>query len=283
MLKDKYSAIWVSHSSIGDYLRCPRAYYLSNVYRDPRTHRKIAIMQPALALGQVVHETLDSISELSSGDRFAKPLTDTFDRLWERIKGKKGGFATPEEEARFRERGKAMIDRVIAHPGPLSRKAVKIRQELPYFWLSEEDNIILCGKIDWLEYDEEKDGVKIIDFKTGKFDEGPDSLQLPIYYLLVTNTQSRPVTGAKYWYLERDDEPVDIELPDMATAKETILEVAKRIALARKLERFVCLQKEGCPACRPLESVVAGKAEFIGTDERNRDIYILPSAPLGAP
>jgi len=45
--------------------------------------------------------------------------------------------------------------------------------------------------VDWLEYKEETDSVRIIDFKTGKFDEDPDSLQLPIYYLLATHTQTK--------------------------------------------------------------------------------------------
>ena len=70
-----------------------------------------------------------------------------------------------------------MLQRVIKHPGPVAKLAVKIKQDLPYYWLSEEDNIILCGKIDWLEYLPDQDGVHIIDFKTSKYDEAPQSLQ----------------------------------------------------------------------------------------------------------
>ncbi|QQS44706.1 PD-(D/E)XK nuclease family protein [Candidatus Roizmanbacteria bacterium] len=96
----------------------------------------------------------------------------------------------------------------------MARKAVKIKEDLPHYWLSEEDNIILCGKIDWLEYLPETDSVHIIDFKTSKYDEDGDSLQLPIYYLLVTNTQKREVSKASYWYLERNDDLTEKELPD---------------------------------------------------------------------
>src|SRR3990167_11317573 len=64
MIKDKFSAVWISHSSIGDYLKCPRAYYLKNVYRDPKTNHKITLMQPSLALGQIVHEVIESLSRL---------------------------------------------------------------------------------------------------------------------------------------------------------------------------------------------------------------------------
>ena len=51
----------------------------------------------------------------------------------------------------------------------------------PNFFLSEEENIILNGKIDWMEYIEEGDSVRVIDFKTGRNKESQGSLQLPIY------------------------------------------------------------------------------------------------------
>jgi RecB family exonuclease len=277
-MKDKYSAIWVSHSSIGDYLKCPRAYYLRNVYRDPKTNHKISLMAPSLALGQTVHEVIESLSVLTSEERFAKPLMDRFAASWETVHGWRGGWSSPEEEAKFRARGEDMIARVASHPGPLLHKTIKIRQELPHFWLSDEDNIILCGKIDWLEYVEEQDSVRIIDFKTGKFDEDPDSLQLPIYYLLAGSCQSKPVCGISYWYLNRDAEPIAMDLPDKDQAVTRVLELAKRIALARKLGRFVCKDTQGCRACRPLEAIIAGKARFVGVNDFSQDIYVLPSS-----
>jgi hypothetical protein len=61
MAPDKYKAVWVSHSSIGDFLKCPRAYFLHNVYKDPKTGRKINIVSPALSLGLAVHTALESL------------------------------------------------------------------------------------------------------------------------------------------------------------------------------------------------------------------------------
>ena len=78
-MKDKYSAVWVSHSSISDYLKCPRAYYLKNVYRDPKTNRKISVMEPPLALGQAVHEAIESLSALPVEERFTTPLLERFE------------------------------------------------------------------------------------------------------------------------------------------------------------------------------------------------------------
>ena len=277
-MKDKFSAIWVSHSSIGDYLKCPRAYYLNNLYRDPKTNHKITLMQPALGLGQVVHQVIEELSQLPAEERFHNSLLELFEKKWTSISGKKGGFYSPLEEQKFKSRGMAMIKRLTHNPGPLARKAIKIRKDLPYFWLSAEDNIILCGKIDWLEYMPESDGVHIIDFKTGKFDEDPDSLQLPIYYLLVKNVQERPILKMSYWYLNHDPQPVTVPLPNIETAQAQILEIAKKIKLARTLEHFNCTQKTGCFACRPLETIVSRGAEFVGVGEYNKDIYVLPAS-----
>lgn len=272
-MKDKFSAIWVSHSSISDYLKCPRAYFLKNIYRDPKTNHKIMLMQPPLALGQVVHDVIDSLSSLPVEQRFHQSPSDTYEKLWQNISGRMGGFVDKEEEQKYKDRGKAMIDRITKNPGPLARRAIKIRQDLPYYWLSEEDNIILCGKIDWLEYIEDVDGVSIIDFKTGKFDEDGSSLQLPIYYLLVTHTQTRTVTKMSYWYLDRDNEPTEVPLPTMEDAVNRVMEVARKVALARKLEHFKCPQSDGCRVCRPYEAIVAGRATFVGAGGYSQDIY----------
>ncbi len=274
MAKDKYSAVWVSHSSISSFLTCPRAYYLKNVYKDPQTGHKVQLMSPPLALGQAVHQVVESLSVIPTKDRFSEPLIPKFERVWQSLSGKKGGFESEEQERRYFERGKKMLKRVVDNPGPLNDLAVKINMDLPYYWLSEKDNIILCGKIDWLEYLPKKDSVHIIDFKTGKGEEDSGSLQLPIYHLLVHNCQKRKVDKASYWYLNRDDGLITKKLPDLKKSHQQILKVAKEIKLARQLERFKC-PHNGCRACQPFEDIITGKAEFVGVNDYNQDIYIL--------
>lgn len=274
MAKDKYSAVWVSHSSISTFLTCPRAYYLKNVYKDPKTGHKVQLMSPPLALGQAVHQVVESLSVIPTKDRFSEPLIPKFERVWENLSGKKGGFENEEQERRYFERGKQMLKRVVDNPGPLNSLAVKINMDLPYYWLSEEDNIILCGKVDWLEYFPDTDSVHIIDFKTSKGKEDPNSLQLPIYHLLVHNCQKRKVDKASYWYLDRNDKLTPKKLPDLKKSHQKILKVAKEIKLARQLERFKC-PHNGCRSCQPFEDIISGKAEFVTISEYNQDIYIL--------
>ncbi len=234
-------------------------------------------MSPALALGQIVHEVLERLSALPTNERFRESLAAQFEQSWKKVHGKKGGFTSIDQEEKYKQRGLKMIQRVMAHPGPLAELAVKIKMDLPHYWLSPEDNIILCGKVDWLEYLPTSDSVNIIDFKTGQREEDSTSLQLPIYLLLVTNCQKRPVNQVAYWYLERDDELQIKPLPNAADAHERVLEVAKKIALTRKLQVFKC-PHQGCRYCKPFEAILRGEGELVGTNEYNVDVYILPTA-----
>jgi len=274
-MKDKYKATWVSHTSISSFLECPRSYYLRNVYKDPKTGHKVIVMSPHLALGQAVHEVIESLSVVPTDKRFIKPLTEHYDVVWKKISGKIGGFTSDKEEREFKERGRKMLVKVMDDPGPLKSLAVKIKMDLPYFWLSEEENIILCGKIDWLEYLPKSDSVHIVDFKTGKSEENSKSLQLPIYLVLARNTQQRKVEKMSYWYVARNTSPTKQVLPDYKKSKAKILKIAKEIKLARSLERFPCPHKTGCRACKPHEKILRGEAEFVGVNEFKQDVYIL--------
>lgn len=276
-MPDKFTATWLSHSSIKDFLRCPRAYYLNNVYKDPKTHHKIQLITPPLALGQIVHAVIERLSQMPVADRLKVSLVKKFEQEWKNVAGIKGGFFSVEQEERYKARGREMLKRVMDDPGPIAKRAVKIDQELPQFWLSETDELILCGKIDWLEYLDDSDSVHIIDFKTSRGQEDTDSLQLPIYYLLASHTQSRPVAKISYWYLDRDTKPIDQPLPDAEKAQAELIEIGKRMRLMRKLNTFKCPHGEGgCSACQPLEKIARGEGRFVGESEFHQDIYVLP-------
>lgn len=272
---DKYSAVWLSHSSISVFKHCPRAYYLSSVYRDPRSGHKVSVITPSMALGSAVHEVLESLSTLPTDHRFDLSLIERFQSVWQKVSGQMGGFSDQATEDQYKKRGEDMLRRVMAHPGPLGNKAVKIKMDLPYYWISEEDNLILCGKLDWLEYLESEDTIHIIDFKTGVGEESIDSLQLPIYHLLAHNCQTRPVKKVSYWYINRDDFPLEKPLSDLKKSQALVLKVGKAMKLARSLERFKCPEGDaGCKHCLPYEKILRGEATFVGTGGYGTDLYV---------
>lgn len=280
-MADKYGAVWVSHSSMGDFLKCPRAYYLHNVYKNPDTGRKITLVSPALSLGSAVHATLEALKAVPVEERLRRDLVADFEKVWaESVSGKKGGFRSDAEEAAAKARGRAMIERVAAHPGPIAQKTVRLKESdnnmPPNFYLSEKENIILCGLIDWLEYVEADDSIRVIDFKTGKHEEDEDSLQLPIYLLLLNELQKRRVSGASYWYLDKNDAPTEVALPDMAEAREKVLALARRVKDAREGRAYDCPRgSAGCFACQPYEAILRGDAEYIGIGGYGQDAYLV--------
>lgn len=225
-----------------------------------------------MSLGSAVHEVVEALSILPVNKRFADPLLPKFEIVWENFTGKLGGFSNVDEEYKYKVRGQEMLNKLEKNPGPLANLAVKINMDLPYFWLSEEDNIILCGKIDWLEFI--NDTVRIIDFKTSKAEEDPKSLQLPIYYLLVHNCQKYKVAFAAYWYLEKDNKPTPKDLPELKSAESKVLKIAKEIKLARTLNKLSC-PHNGCKFCEPLEKIFRGEAEFVGINSFGQDCFVL--------
>lgn len=288
--RDPYKAVWVSHSSMGDFLKCPRLYYLHNVYKN-KSGRKIAIVTPHMSLGVAVHNTLENLANFKSEDRMSRDLITDYENNWSKVSGKIGGFISVEQESEFKNRGLEMIKRVIQNPGPIIRKTVHFPPKtnstekvdmLPHYFINEKDNIILCGKVDWLEYLPDSDSLNVIDFKTGKNDEKEGSLQLPIYQLLLHNLQKRKVTKAQYWYIDRDDTPTDTSLISIEEAYNKVYSVAKLVAAARESSEYFCPSGvEGCRHCKPYENIVKKingeeipNIEYVGKGEYKQDLYI---------
>ena len=278
---DKYSAVWVSHSSMGDFIKCPRLYYLHNVYKDPKTNRKMTLVSPHMSLGIAVHNVLEGLGAYPANERMSRDLRAQFEEEWLKVTGKKGGFTSPEQEEEFKMRGKEMINTAIKDPRFLVNKRIKLPQSnMPCnFYLSEEDNIILNGLIDWIEYLPD-DTLHLIDFKTGKHEEKETSLQLPIYLLLCNALQKRKVSKASYWYLETD-KIVEKELPNSDDARRDVYAIASKVKEARDKKEFICPKgEEGCIHCRVYEDILRLKSgeessmEYVGVGGFNQDVYI---------
>jgi RecB family exonuclease len=281
MYRYPFGSVWLSHSSLSDFAKCPRLYYLRNMYKDPASGKKIQLVNPFLTLGQVVHDTLESIRYLPVATRFDKPLPDIFEELWPSYEGKKGGFNSLDHEKEFKNRGYLMVKRVTDHPGPIASLSTVIKPKgdmVASFMLSEPDQLILCGNVDWVEV--LPDGtLHIIDFKTGKNEEDSGSLQLQIYLLLAAAGNRRPVTKTSYWYLDKDDFPKEVPIPDLTGVVDKLLSQGRAVKSARLHQNDGALNcpSGGCRYCRDYEKIVSKEAEPIGLDPlRDKLLYFLP-------
>lgn len=274
-MSNKFTAHWFSYSSIGDYYKCPKAYYWKNVYKNDK-NRKVSIVSPYLSLGVAVHDTLEPLAYIRAEERLEQPLIEIYKKAFAKFHGKTGGFSSKSEEEQFFEKGVDMIKGVIKNPGPIAKPALRMmkdKSDLPHLWLSEKDEIIVSGKPDWLEWSNNR--IYIGDFKTGKTIEADDSLQLPMYSILLDHfKKDKPVGGAWYWYLARQ-EIVYKDLPTVKKAVSRVLEAVYPIKEARIKKEFKCF-RGGCRNCEPYERLKKGEGEYLGVGGYNQELYFLP-------
>lgn len=290
---DKYKAIWLSHSSISDYKKCQRLYYLQNIYKNPKTGKKINLSSPYKTLGVSVHSVLENLNKLKIEDRLKVDFLSRFEEEWNK-NVLVAGFNNKEEEGMFKDRGIKMLQNVKEDYKILKNKTIPLNtyydgDMLPNIYVDEYENVILCGNLDWIEYNQEDKTLSVVDFKTGKNEEKEDSYQLPIYKILLESLQDKwKVKNGKYWYLEPGD-IVEKSISEDTVSK--ILEDVKKIGIEIRdkrfswdekfsawqplyevEERFLCTGGEKCE-CKKYDKVLNGEGMYLGEDIYGKEIY----------
>ncbi len=269
------NAIYLSHTSIKDFLSCPAAYYLKNLYRDPITGHKLQVASPHLTLGIAVHNTIDWFC--SQDPKPSKEQTiQKYRQIWKNYRLKRGGFETLEEEASYGKRGLQMIENFYNHYTALDPCQACVK--FPKYHLLED--VILIGNMDYIGL--RSDGsFSVVDFKTGVHDE-ISPLQLVIYAILTEANMGKEVTEAGFWYLDRDDLPKPVVLDPVQQTLDYLIDVAKQVKLAIQQNEWVCRRDPGlCKSCREYRSLLEKKGEFLYSDTAfKKDIYFLSTQPL---
>ncbi|GAB4383362.1 MAG: hypothetical protein Kow0022_03000 [Phycisphaerales bacterium] len=216
--------LFLSYTSIHDYLRCPRCYYVKHVLRlDEPTG-------PALRVGIVVHETLQAFYEAwGQADSEGSP-TPGLDEL---LSIGRTRFAHAHEPDDLIDRGE--LEQVMAqlrtmyekfHDDRIHPLELEKRVELPY--RRGEHTHYLTAKLDRI--DQTDAGLRIVDYKTGRASQkllkpGKADLQLGIYAIALEHLYGADaLTGtAEYWLLA-DGRVGSINLDEIDRAKimETI-------------------------------------------------------------
>lgn len=265
--------VFISPSSLSDFEKCPQLYYYRYVYKTPRG-LKIQTINPSLALGQSVHDALNQFLMSPPLQRTEEELKRIFEWTWSGLSGEKGGFLSQEEEQGYKNRGIEMLNRFFKNKHFLESEMVKI-SSFPKIELGND--LMLTGKIDWLEKDGED--YHIIDFKTGKNEEKEDSKQLPIYALLASKLLNSNNIKASYWYLDKDENITSFNLPDLEGTLSELQKKGEIIKMVRQTQSYHCQSgEESCWACKEILTVAQGKGKLVSVDPVNRkqEIYILP-------
>lgn len=264
-------AIYVSHTSLKDFAKCPRAYYLKNIYRNPQTKFKLQIASPYITLGATVHDVLDWYLKLSQKPATKDEVFNQFRAFWRKFTGRNGGFVSRAEEAMFGNRGLKMIENFLENWQVLEKLVPPLK--FPKYVL--HGDVVLVGNFDFVG--QKADGsLHIVDFKTGARDE-ENSVQLYLYAILAESNFQKPVSKLSFWYLDRDSKPREVVLDPLASTLEWLEQQTKQIKQAVKRNEWYCVRGENlCRDCREYQALIDGVGELMFSDASfKKDVYFL--------
>lgn len=265
--------IFISYTSLKDFLNCPRSYYLKNLYRDKKSGNRIQIINPYLTLGALVHDAISWYLQME-GQITKEGLEKKFRNLWLKYRGKRGGFESLEQEGEFGKRGLSMLDNFFDNAQKLDKKI--LASDFLKFNLVE--NLILNGRLDFAG--ELPDGsLHIIDFKTGSKDED-DATQLYIYAILTEKNLSKKVSKVSFWYLDRDSDPKEAVLDPIEEKIEWLKEKGLEIKKVIEFGEWVCAKSPNlCRDCQDYQAILEGKGELQFEDFKFKKlVYFLPKS-----
>lgn len=271
-------AIFLSHTTLKDFLNCPKAFYLKNIYRDPRHNYKLQLASPYLTLGALVHNVIKNFLENKQQTTLITP-EEQFRNFWQKYRGKRGGFNSIEEEVIFGKRGLKMLENFQRNYSKLDLPLPLI--DFPKYPLV--DNVVLHGNMDYVG--QRPDGsLHVIDFKTGSKDED-SAIQLYIYAILAENNYNKEVSKASFWYLDRDDTPKEVVLDPLEPQIDWLVE--KGLEVKKAIEENVWVCKNGdqpCRDCRDYTAILEGKGEHVFSDDAfKKEVYFLPKDIFSSP
>lgn len=263
--------LWISHSAISSFERCPHLYYLEYRYKNPKTGRRIQIINPYLSLGLSVHEAIEGLAKFSLQERKKISLCERFTKIFEEYSGVKGGFISQKKEEQFKKRGLEMMEKAEKSPF-LYKPSTSIKTNFPTVNL-QGGAVKLVGNIDWIEVLPDGEA-HIVDFKTGNGKENNDSLQLPIYSVLAQHNLDRKIKKVSYWYLQHDNQPVEQKIKNTEHYMGILQEKSLAIKNAIDDNHFPCNYSGNCFVCKDYDKIFQGHAELVSSGiNGKKDIF----------
>lgn len=268
-----------SVSKINLFYQCPKQYEFS--YLDPivsklknKLKKEPENIFKFQTLGKAVHDTITlfyhQTLEKRTKDNLKKLLQEAWrsEVFWQKKPplGKWGGFASLEEEREtYKEALKMLFNFLkIAEIDPLiyflpTEDLNRSIEDYKQLITPLDKNFSLSGKFDLVL--QEKDGLHIVDFKTGK-GETVDTFQLRFYKFLAEEKFGKPVIKTSFYFLRTPS------IKDFKTGVEKAIikeEIKEKIAKIHKCQKFsarasqlcnFCLFKDLCPLKKDVKSFV---------------------------
>lgn len=222
----------LSFTKIEKFKRCPFEY---SCYSNYDLNKKYHKDTPPLVFGSIMHGILnDYYKVLEKEDRTLEKLIALFKQKYNASKDKHNQvFKTKAVITEYAKMARREFENFLGDA---------LSQQIPYVATEENIKLDLGGvqliaKIDRL--DTSKDGIKIIDYKTGKFvEDQPDPLQLDLYALAAfVKFPEVPIHKKIYYYLlENRFIEVDAKSGEFRKTREMVLKTAEEIQKTKEFK-----------------------------------------------
>jgi RecB family exonuclease len=236
----------LSFTKIEKFRRCPFEY---RCYTNYDLNKKYHKDTPPLIFGSIMHGILnDYYKNLEKEERTIKKLIELFKQKYNASKDKHDRvFGNKETLAKFAKMARREFEHFLASP---------LSQQTPF--VATEENIKtdlggveLLSKIDRI--DSSKNGLKIIDYKTGRFiEDQPDSLQLDLYALSAfLKFPEIPIDKKIYYYLH-DNRLIEVDYTngEIRKTRDLVLKTAEKI---QECKEFKPIRNQKCQWCDFIE------------------------------
>lgn len=188
----------ISTNQLASYLRSPMEFWYFDVLNLPKGPFH------TLVYGSAIHATLEHfyISNLSGHILSIGDLLKVYENSWNNE-----GFISIEHETDRYKQGKKVLSRLYKKETRLKRYPAYV--EKPFKLTIDSLKLKISGRYDAVYNDDSK--IEIRDFKTGDVSDVlkaekklKDSLQMKIYALAWTNSESLPVDSVSLYFVEND-------------------------------------------------------------------------------
>lgn len=223
------------------YETCPQQYKftyidgLADRYKKPK---------PYLTMGAHVHNALkDFYEQVEPTERSWDILEELLRKRW---RENRRGFTGTEDEKQWGMKALQMLKQFV-FKNDVTKNPVMLED---YYDMDLTEDIRVIGRIDRVDRDAE--GLHVIDYKTGQFNEDDISdLQLIIYAMIVSANQSVAVYKASYLFLATNQwYSIDIASEMFNDVSQELIE---RVETIKHDKTFVPQLNQYCKHCDFIE------------------------------
>ena len=219
------------------YETCPQQYkftyidYIADQYKTPK---------PYLTMGAHVHNALkDFYEKVEPANRTYEVLEQLLRKRWTE---NRQGFLDKDDEHEWGVKALQML-KLYTFKQDVTKQPLLLEN---YYDMDLTDDIKVIGRIDRVDQDAE--GLHVIDYKTGKFDENEVSdTQLIMYAMITHANQQVPVYKASYLYLATNQwYSIDISEDLYEPISEELIDQVEKIKADQKMTPRISSRCKHC-------------------------------------